>query len=369
MAKVYSNQLTVRVWRNIKTLGGLPSSHFGHASLTMSGMFLPGSPEDGRRRVQISFWPAESAGIGMSGIRKQGGLTSDYSYEDKVSEMNRLTALRLEVGYRDDNGIPVPKSWRTRLANYGKTPLSTPRDGQRRLGFTSEGTDSNDENDLGWPLWSQSPEVKVPLPGFMVKGRLWGLSIPRINRWWTTFKAQAPQYQALSRQNCAGVVLMALKEGGAEAFVAAPSVHVYAEPIQVEQYARLLEMQLERYETWSADLDTQIRSALAAGTITPAMLSGSEDGLWTVERWKGLSSLGPLQPRSSVIRAIDDALVRYHAAEWKVGYLQKYKALSDVFLNVCIHRQQKPKSERSAAVLGLGLQVLAYLRAPGPYLS
>lgn len=369
MSKVYKNQLTVRVWRNIKTLGGLPSSHFGHASLTMSGIFLRGTAEDPRRRLQVSFWPKDGAGIGMSGLRKQPGAFTDVSLDDKLNEMSKLTAIRLEVGYRQAHGIPYPARWDRFMNNHGKQPINTPRSTQERLGVTSEGSTTGDASDQGWPLWSQSPEVKIPLPGFLVSGHHWGLSITRISKWWEKFKSQAPHYQALSFQNCAGVVLMALREGGAEAFVELPKIHVYAEPVQVEHYAEMLRVEMERFETWTKELDSEIREALDAKLIPPQMLSGTTDGLWTIDRWKEVSALGPLKPRSSAVRDIDDALAQYHSLQWNSAYAEKYWALAQVFRRVVIHRQKRADSERSHAVLGLGLQLLAYLRTPGPYLG
>lgn len=369
MAKVYKNQLTVRVWRNVKKFGGLPSSHFGHASLTMSGIFLRGNADDPRRRMQISFWPKDGAGLGMSGVQKQGSSFTDQAVEDKINEMSKITALRLEVGYRQAHGIPYPARWDQTLNSQGKAPIAVPRSGQERLGVTSKGSTGGDATDLGWPLWSQSPEVKIPLPGFMVPGRHWGLSITRISKWWENFKSQAPHYQALSQQNCAGVVMMALREGGAEAFVDLPNVHVYAEPAQVEQYAEMLRVEIDRFETWTTELDKDIRKALDANRITPSMLSGTSDGVWTLDRWKEVTNIGALKPRSAMIRDIDEALTRYHSIKWDIGYCEKYWALVNLFRKVLIHRQNRANSERGHAVLGLGLQILAYMRTPGPYLG
>lgn len=371
MNKTFKNQVTVRIWRNIKTLGGLPTGHFGHASVTLAGMFVP-CADDGKRRLQISFWPgAGGAGIGLSGVRKTQGQFTEAAWQDKGNEMSKLTALRLEVGYCKAEGIPYPDYWDTELLSNGRSPIARghERPGQKRS--VDEDGDLRgyiDEKGQAMPLWSQSPETKIALPGFMLAPRLWGLSISRMNKWWGSFKATQPKYQALSFQNCAGVALMALREGGSEAYVELPQVHLYAEPTQVEQYARLVELQIGRMETWAQELDAEIRDAAARRIVTPELIADyvpepeGQRGLWSVQRWKQLSALGPLQPRSATIRAIDEALDVFHRTNWKDSYRSKWWSLSQVFQKIVLHRQQKADSARSAAVLGLGQQVLQMLR-------
>ena len=361
MSKVFANQVTVRVWRNIKTYGYVPTSHFGHAAVTLSGMFLKVMPGDSahRRRVHISFWPGEGGASLRTARNKSTATTSDYTFGDKLSEMNKVTALRLEVGYRLRHKIDVPPEWTALLANNGLTPIGSARSGQHRLDEVHP--------DTGWPLWSQSPEVKIELPGFNNKGRHWGLSISRMNSWWQLFAQSNPHYQALSHQNCAGIALMALREGGGEAFIDLPAVRIYAEPMQVELYARAVQIQMERMEASANELDADIKRALASGVVKPDMLTGLKDGLWDVNTWKQRSALGTFQMRSSTIREIDEALAKYHGSTWKEDFRIKYRALAVAFRAVAQHRQDKALSGRSAAVLALGLQILALLRNPGPH--
>jgi hypothetical protein len=253
----------------------------------LRGNFLPGSPEDGRRRLHISFWPSEGAGIGKSGVRRQEGVASEFSLDDKVNEMNRLTALRLEVGYRQREGLAYPKQWDRWLAEQGATPLSSPRKGQMRL---------DDSFEHGWPVWSQSPEQKVVLPGFNNRrqGRSWGLSISRTRKWWDAYQQTQPQYQALSQQNCAGIALMALRAAGSEAFEPVPPVRIYAEPAQVERYALVLQAALDQLELMGKGLDADVQKALGTGLLKPDMLAGApKDDLWSLDEWKRRSALGP----------------------------------------------------------------------------
>lgn len=358
MDKLYANQVTVRVWRNLKTWGHVPTAHFGHAAVTLSGMFLdvmPGDPQ-ARRRLHISFWPGEGGASLATAHQKTTAQTSDFHSEDKYNEMSRQTEMRLEVGYRRKNGIPLTKKQK-RLLQEGKLePILEPRPGQVRR-----------EAETGEVAWLQSPEAKIALPGFNNKGHHWGLSIGRMRDWWQLFQQSNPQYKAMSYQNCAGVALMSLREGGSEAFASLPKVHIYAEPVQVERYARKVEAAIQEMEASAAALDADIRRALAIGVVKPDMITGLKDGLWDLQTWKQRSALGTFQMRSPTIREIDDALQKYHSATWKEGFHVKYCALAKVFRGVAQHRQDKVLSGRSAAVLALGLQVLALLRNPGAY--
>jgi len=117
--------------------------------------------------------------------------------------------------------------------------------------------------------------------------------------------AANPHYQALGKQNCAGVALMGLKEGGAEAFVTCPQIKVCGEPVQVETYANHLAMQLERMEEWTRQLDADIARGVVSGVVKPAASDNLVDGLWKPETWKKESALGTFKVRSSAIRDID----------------------------------------------------------------
>ena len=350
MSKIFTQQATVRVWRNVKTRGFVPTSHFGHAAVTIKGSTVPGF------RQHISFWP----GVGASkknATQKQTSSVSEYSGDDKVAETNFLTTVRLEVGYCQANGIPYPKKYDNLLTQQNKTPLTAPRPGQTRLDET---------DDDGWPLWSQSPESKIPLPGIGSKERDWGLSLRRMGLWWQQFQSMAPYYQALGKQNCAGVALMALREGGSEAFVECPGITVYGEPVQVEKYANELSIQLERMEEWTKQLDADVRNGIMTGVVSSEPNDQLVDGLWSVATWKQKSALGAFKMRSSTICAIDRELEAYHQANWKSGFIKRYQAFVKLFMLVSKHRDEKADSARSEAVLRLASQIIAIVRNPGP---
>lgn len=349
--KQFNQEVVVRIWRNIKKWGIVPTSHFGHASVAILGNLVPGGFQ------HISFWPGDYASKGNA-IKKQTSSATAEPIHDKVSEMNRLTALRLEVGYCKDNGIPYPAEYDEMLAEMGKTPLSNARPGQRRLG-TTDGD--------GLPLWSQSPEAKIYLPGIRATGRTWGLSTRRMGLWWQQFQTTKPHYQALGQQNCAGVALMGLKEGGSEAFVECPGVKIYGEPVQVEKYANLLAQEMQRMDDWTAEFDRDVAEVFKAGKMkdaTPA--SELKDGLWSLETWKQKSHLGGLTVRSSLIRDIDDAVARFHKGDWGVRFNERYLAMADAFRAIVQHRRDKADSKRTDSLVRLGSQIVALLRNPSP---
>lgn len=364
MAKEFANQVTVRVWRNVKWIGPVPSGHFGHAAVTLSGIFLPAvrdlEKKADRKRLHISFWPDGGAKWGPGAFREQGGATHAYTRSDNRQEMSDITRKRLEIGYRKAHHMDYPAAWMEEIERYGYAPIDAPRVGQKRP--------QNDDSKTDYlPLWSQSAEAKFALPGFLNAGRVWGLSISHIAKWWNTFKASNPGYQALSvDKNCAAVALEALRQGAAGAFVDLPKVRVYCEPVQVETVASELRMQLDRMDAWTTEFDADLRHAMIGGLMKPgANNQALVGGIWGVDTWKRESALGTFQPRSPAIRAIDEALAAFHRFTWKDHYQDKYAALVKLFLAIVRHRQEKAYSTRSDAVLRLGAQALSIVRNPG----
>lgn len=280
--------------------------------------------------------------------------------------MNRLTALRLEVGYRQQHGIPIPPEWIEVLNAFNKTPLNNPRPGQTRLGVNERITDAAGD-DWEFPLWSQSPENKINIPGIGASTSFWGVSLRRMAQWWNQFKATQPQYQALSRKNnCAGVALLGLKAGGSEAYVKLPSVTVYAEPLQVENYANALLAKIQDLNRITQDVDNDVRAVVASKALSPTPASEIQDGIYTLQHWKQRSHLGGLTVRSGTIRDIDSAVEKFHTANWHAAFPDRLKALVDIMTAIAKHRAEKPDSKRSEAIVRLAAQVITVLRNPGP---
>ena len=374
MKKLYPHQAVVRVWRNLKMLSKVPTSHFGHASVMVTGDSVRTTDFDYPHMQNISFWPANATGLGNAFEDQPGDFTAS-SAEDKVSEMNNLTAIRLEVAFCRREKIDYPAAWDRALAEAGKAPLPSPRQGQKRYVDPSTGLTTLVPQKRYWlkdgtsapiPLYSQSPQSKIFLPGLLIKGRSWGLNLTRMANWWIDFQETEPVYRAFSpNNNCVGVVFQALREGGAEAFVKIPKVRAYGEPLQAEQYARDLEKAFEQIERETAILrmDREVRYC----NQNPIPANQLMDGLWTLANWKRASALGVLYRRSALIVEIDDLLERFFRLTWKYGFVEKYGLLVRLFRAVLRHRADKSDSKRSYAVAQLGSQILEVLEKTGFY--
>jgi hypothetical protein len=355
MEMVYSQQALVRIWRNLKHWK-LPTSHFGHAAVTVS-----------REGVlhNISFWPGgEGAGLGNA-LKDLPGSASGRARDDKFNEMSPVTAIRLEVGYCQRNAIAYPPEWDEILQVEKKAPLGSPRPGQKRFARESNVLADLDTKSFSCPIpqYSQSAEAKFYLPGRAARGaHSWGLDLKKMTTWWTRFMRENPTYRAFSvEDNCVGVVLRALREGGAATFVEPPAVRAYGEPVQVEKYALALDQRFKQLEKSALAMAADIAArGLAKTPLPPEQIS---DGLWRFDVWKKASALGVLHQRSETIREIDSTLDKYHRLTWKYAEEERYKVLLKLFDAVVKHREEKSDSKRSEAVAQLAMSMLKFLQA------
>ena len=374
MKMIYTQQAVVRVWRNLKMLGKVPTSHFGHAAVTVMGNCVKTTDFDNPYTQNISFWPGEGAGF-HNAFSDQPASFSPDSLNDKLNEMNALTAIRLEVAYCRREGILYPKEWNRLLREEGKKPLAVPLTGQKRIADSPKGEADfldgtyyrlKDGTKVPVPAWSQSPQSKVCLPGLFAKGRSWGLNTTRMGNWWIDFQKTNPQYRAFSpTQNCVGVALEGLREGGSEAILPLPKIRSYGEPIQVEQYAQALEYELNHLEGLTSTLRMDILSSHLA--LKPAPVNQLFDGLWRPDCWKQASALGIMYRRSPLIQEIDLLMERFSRLTWKFAFVEKYQLFVRLFRAVLRHRQERNDSKRSEAVAQLGTQILDILDRTGFY--
>ena len=367
---IYSEQAVVRIWRNTKNFANFPTAHFGHAAVTVAGNSVKSS-SDGPNHIQnISFWPGgRGAGFGNANRHLPGDF-SDFTKGDKVYEMKPLTALRLEVGTYQQEGKPVPDSWTTLLAEKKKAPI-LPRPGQRRA-FDSDGDrieapgalTLKDGTEIDVPMFFQNSDNDIYLPGMLARGCRWGLNLTRMGDWWMAFKTTSPMYRALSpTENCVGVALKGLVEGGAASLVKPPEFRVYAEPVQLEKYAQQLADRFTELEGMARILDMGIHSD-HVGQEAPHKFE-LKDGMWTFDAWKRESALGFFYSRSALICEIDRNLASFQKLTWKNDFKERFEAFVNIFLAVCRHRHDKSDSKRTEAVAVLGRQILAILQKHG----
>jgi hypothetical protein len=369
MKIVYTEQALVRVWRNVKVLGKVPTSHFGHAAVTVFGSGVKTTDADEPHMQHISFWPGNGGASIGTAFQDTTARFSDGSMGDRVSEMNKLTAIRLEVGYCKANGIGYPSGWDQALLEANKPPLAKPGQGQKQLLDPTTNMAATDASytyrlrngaEVPVPIYSQSPQAKFFLPGLRAKGAHWGLNTTRMADWWIGFQKTNAQYRAFSAENnCVGVALQGLAAGGASAIAKPPAVRFYGQPVQVEAYARELEQQFAHLQGLTRVLDVSIRSHhLALKPVSPDQLG---DGIWRLDPWKKASALGILYQRSGTIQEIDQQLDMFQKLTWKYAFLERYDAFVKLFLAVVKHREEKQDSKRSEAVAQLGSQILDVL--------
>jgi hypothetical protein len=353
-------------------LGKVPTSHFGHASITVAGMNVKTTEDSPAPHTQhISFWPGDGGAGFHNAFRDLPGDFGASNANDRVAEMNKLTSIRLEVAYCRAHAISYPPEWDEALREVNKAPLPAPRTGQKQM-FDPDTNRAQTDPDYTYklksgktvlvPAYSQSPQVKFYLPGLRAKGMSWGLNTNRMADWWINFRKTSPPYRAWSPENnCVGIAFQALREGGADAIVKLPPVRMYGEPTQVESYARELEQRLSYLEGATRILDVNIRSNHLAQTPVP--VHQLSDSLWTFDAWKQASALGLMYQRSGAIREIDENLATFHKYTWKYAFPERYDAFMKLFLSVLKHREEKSDSKRSEAVAQLGNQILAVLKS------
>lgn len=299
------------------------------------------------------------------------GVFSNTTKEDKLFEMPRLTALRLEVGHCKANGQAYPDAWNTLLSERNKTPLMA-RSDQKQAFYAGERflhpepLYLKDGTKVEIPMYFKKPEAQIYLPGLLAKGRRWGLNVNRIANWWIDFKKSAQYYRALSQDNnCVGVALQGLVEGGAGVFIKPPAIRVYGEPVRLEKYALELEHRFFELESMATGLENGIRSDHLAQK--PPYHFELNDGIWRQEVWKRESALGFIHTRSALIADIDRSVAAFDRLTWKDNFADRFDALLHIFLGVVRHRHEKSDSKRAEAeaVAQLGKQVLAILDQRG----
>ena len=320
----FAQEIVVRVWRDVKKLGILPTGHFGHVSISLAGRQFG-------RKVYISWWPGEGAGKGDA-FRRQAGAAVASHRMDMASEMSSSTREGLEDG------------------------TFTPRRGQRQM------TVYDEESGLSVETWGQEPDAKVRLPGLGASGVYWGLSMTRMARWWA-MSMSWNYYRLASKSNsCAGMAGQALAIGGGRAFASGPSALAYLAPHDIEKWSLGIRGALSTLNLGTAEILIQFRHAVSKGELGGSVSAPSCD-LWSLDAWKQHSAVRRAT-RSSTIRGIDGALAKYHRHHWDGDFQQKLKHLAEITRLLIKHRNEKPDSKRRLASLRLGKQVIDVLKSP-----
>jgi hypothetical protein len=316
----YTEEATVLVWRNLTKLKFIPTAHFGHVAIMLRGPSLHLLDSEYR---YVSWWPGEGAGK-KDAMRSQDGV-AEHTYEgDMIDELSESARRGLQRG------------------------TFQPRPGQEQV---RRGRDLE---------WGVNADALVAVLGLDAANRRLGVNLNAMWTWYEGYQQNGDGYQLASRkQSCSGVALVALIEGGGEAFCSAPLIKLYAEPKQVERYARDLKRTLTdfnlRFINFRDSNATYISNQLRARKMFGATAIAAQADLWDYQTWHQQSEVKGSM-RGLLIQRIDSALKDYHKYSWGHQFKKKYQHFIAILDAVMTHRQTKPDSERGFAVARLGKQ-------------
>lgn len=328
-----SFQCDMLVWRN--ALGLAAQDHPGHAALVLRRAVNAGPWHvlGGRALSQshgvvtpeirlsdqryVSFWPGSRGNAGLFG-RRNGRFRKDH-IDDMEAEMSPNGRARL-----DSN-------------------LTEPREGQIVVG----------EYDDGQDVWGQLPQATVSVPGLTgARADRLGLSLNRIVGWAARFR-QGDEFNyifASKTNNCSGVAVRAMREGGGDAFAALggspaePSF--YLAPNDAQRWANAVRLGVG-----------ECNRMLGALRNRTAFMAAPPPGidLMSLQDWKARSDVA-WTIRGRLTAAVDKALKDYHDRGWDAGFQKKLKALVTIVRNV--HDHLREDSRRDSAYLLLAWQVV-----------
>ena len=174
-----------------------------------------------------------------------------------------------------------------------------------------------------------------------------------------------------SHKNCASMVISALVNGNAEAFVKKPSCAVAYTPSDVEAYAKKIKAGIEKARKNNTNIkrSESLEDWFGKEQDKPAnsncLKDIATDGsrIMTREQWETLSYVGRFASRKGQAREIDRLLVQFHnqAAGQINSSLPAKKILKELLQNVGSHLRLKPESKRREAMLILGCNILDYI--------
>ena len=201
-------------------------------------------------------------------------------------------------------------------------------------------------------------DVPIRSPGHQ---NLFGVSVHRMERFWTRFLNLPPghkkrRYAMLStHNNCNGVVVDALLEGGLQCYAGPPINFIY-------QDARTLVQWVEKATSRIKQMNAMDRAVRGQGHGSSGLLPWRT--VPTLKEWKKVSDKGIAfyARRKDQVAKIDWTLDQYH----RVGPKHtgcRLMLLQVILYYICSHLSRKPNSDRREAVLNLYPPVRAAFEA------
>ena len=175
--KLFYEEATVIVWRNVTKLKFIPTGHFGHAAIMLRGQSL--ALGNGKYKY-ISWWPPEAGK--EDAFRQQDGIAESNYHQDMVDEISERA--------------------RTRLGNKEIQPRPHQLDITGDMGFGAASNAQVSIPGIGSP---QDPQ------------HAFGLCLKRMWSWWEWYQVNNGKYQLASKKTklcrrCSGCLIRRWRE-------------------------------------------------------------------------------------------------------------------------------------------------------------
>jgi hypothetical protein len=337
MAKEFDREVVVYIWR----FGGmLNPMHTGHVAVKLKAPEFDRSTTNGPKSVYISWWP-EKLGEGEGTI---DGMKLRYAQPKISYTQDRVAALSEKVRVNLANKVFQPQ---------GHQKYVGPRDPNTNIASNIELAKSTN--------WGASADIKIRLPGTGDGGRVFGLDMVAMHRWWCVFSKSGPgQFSIMNRNgmNCSKAAYMVLRAGGATRFAKLPP-HGVLNPNVIERWATTLRSRIDLKNHAAHGLEVMLSRRENYGTNR----DGLPVDLLVPENWKKESSknVSVFATRVGQVKKIDDFLTSYAKLgdsqtpldlEFRVFYLDQILGLVQSYLS------EKSTNKRADAILNLGDQAM-----------
>jgi hypothetical protein len=350
----------VLIWENNWGTGAI--RHPGHAALKIQNL-----PAQDR---YISWWPAAAQPGTKSGPFNARPATPHTIQQD----------FRAELGQRARQGLQTGR-YIAQEHQHNEEFL----DPQNYLMESNEIV--TDEQGVQRFEWVRRPDLVIWLDTAQsasgTQGEKFGLNVQNMIDWWELYKTtklqnNVHQYRFISKRfNCASIAIAALLAGGAGIFVKPPKPWIYYSPNDIRDYVRLLDTKLQRVNREAATINAQKLATYRDFTSSRNPLNNTapldpnsrdqrdDIEIWRTAEWLRQSSV-MIGRRKEQVAEIDRLMNLYWGAgdKWTIPNVgEKSRCIAEILTQVQSHIITKPTSDRRKAVLTLGAQCMAVIKA------
>ena len=170
--------------------------------------------------------------------------------------------------------------------------------------------------------------------------------------------------------NCAGVVVRALKAGGADAYFPAPTPKKLMEPNMIAPWARIIRVKVEALDKKTEVLRQKAKQRLTSPSFVKIHSTGQIDTeLMSAQKWKAVKDhehLDKKRPLTPEIVRLTSSLTQYHQYQWNddTTFGLKLKCLQSILDALLEHfSRHKDKNKQWLYIAVMSLQLIALLRS------